>query len=279
MNIQAYIDSGILEAYVNGSLSEEESRKVDELAEQHPEIRQELLEIQQALAVFAASRRAGPKPPPLTQLMEAAAQAAPQATPEDEGVEDGEEEPLTGRRLWTGYALVAAVALLLGLGMVVGSLFMQLRHLKADMEALRASNEQLKAENAYISQQYQVLRKSPERVEQAAAVMADPGSQQVQLTGLPAAPQAQARIYWHNQRDVYLVVDELPEPPQGHQYQLWAIIDGVSVDAGIFDHHHHMQKLGEITGEVSAFAVTLEEQGGRPVPNLNRMYMKGEVKG
>ncbi|MEM6799991.1 MAG: anti-sigma factor, partial [Bacteroidota bacterium] len=86
-------------------------------------------------------------------------------------------------------------------------------------------------------------------------------------------------VFWHStSKDVYLLIDDLPEPPKDHQYQLWAIIDGVSLDAGIFDHHTKMQKLRHIEGKVSAFAVTLEEAGGKPTPNLDRMYVKGEVK-
>ena len=49
MDTKAYIESGILELYVAGQLSEPENREVYELILKHPEILQEVLEIESAI--------------------------------------------------------------------------------------------------------------------------------------------------------------------------------------------------------------------------------------
>ena len=36
-------------------------------------------------------------------------------------------------------------------------------------------------------------------------------------------------------KEVYLLVNQLPTPDPDKQYQLWAIVDGNPVDAGVFD--------------------------------------------
>ena len=49
LNIQEYISSGILELYVRGSLSATEMQEVEEMANAHPEVRQEIEEIEKAV--------------------------------------------------------------------------------------------------------------------------------------------------------------------------------------------------------------------------------------
>ena len=55
MDINAYIESGILELYVAGRLSEKENQDVYEMMQQHPEILQEVLEIESAVVKLTAA--------------------------------------------------------------------------------------------------------------------------------------------------------------------------------------------------------------------------------
>ncbi len=50
------------------------------------------------------------------------------------------------------------------------------------------------------------------------------------------APSSMATVYWNTEsKDVYLLINQLPKPVTGKQYQLWAMVDGNPVDAGIFE--------------------------------------------
>ena len=55
MDINAYIESGILELYVAGTLSEKENKEVYMLMQQHPEIQKEVLEIEASIVKLTAS--------------------------------------------------------------------------------------------------------------------------------------------------------------------------------------------------------------------------------
>jgi anti-sigma-K factor RskA len=73
-----------------------------------------------------------------------------------------------------------------------------------------------------------------------------------------------------------LDIDGLPPPPDDHDYQVWAIVDGTPVDLGVLDSQlgiHRMRSIADAT----AFTVTIETLGGNPVPNLDRMVLLGEV--
>ncbi len=90
-----------------------------------------------------------------------------------------------------------------------------------------------------------------------------------------------ATVYWDSRsKDVYLLVNNLPKPASQKQYQLWAIVDGKPVDAGMVDlsgsQDNMLLKMRNIP-EAQAFAITLEKEGGSPSPTMEAMYVLGKV--
>jgi mannose-6-phosphate isomerase-like protein (cupin superfamily) len=62
MSIKEYISSGILEQYVLGAISKEESLEVERLAASHSEVRKEIEEISRALERHAMANSVAPSP-------------------------------------------------------------------------------------------------------------------------------------------------------------------------------------------------------------------------
>ena len=60
MDFKAYIDSGVLELYVSGLLSETEAQQVEEYAAHYPEVQQEIDAIRSSVNNYA--RRSGRAP-------------------------------------------------------------------------------------------------------------------------------------------------------------------------------------------------------------------------
>ena len=73
-------------------------------------------------------------------------------------------------------------------------------------------------------------------------------------------------------------MNELPKPRADKQYQLWAIVDGKPVDAGVFDVDGGAAfvKLKNIPN-AQAFAITLENKGGSASPHMDALYVMGKV--
>ena len=111
-------------------------------------------------------------------------------------------------------------------------------------------------------------------------VMTDKNSLPVVLKGTPHAPDALAKIYWMKTTgDVYVDPSNLPGIPSGKQYQLWAIVDGKPVDAGMISTEkgiYHIQKMKSF-GRAEAFAITLEKAGGSPTPTMDQMYVISKI--
>ena len=70
----------------------------------------------------------------------------------------------------------------------------------------------------------------------------------------------------------------MPQPQAGQQYQLWAIVDGKPVDAGMveIDPGKALHRMKNIP-KAEAFAITLEKAGGSPTPTLTAMFVMGKV--
>ena len=66
----------------------------------------------------------------------------------------------------------------------------------------------------------------------------------------------------------------MQQTPTGKQYQLWAIVDGKPVDAGVINNCIGLCKMKKID-HAEAFAITLEKEGGSPTPTLNRNVCNG----
>jgi anti-sigma-K factor RskA len=117
--------------------------------------------------------------------------------------------------------------------------------------------------------------------ENAVSLMKDPLMKVIKLPGIPTSPDpsSMATVYWNTEsKNVYLLLNRLPKPLANKQYQLWAIVEGKPVDAGIFnmDEGVSFVRLKTIP-KAEAFAITLEKKGGSTVPNMDAMYVMGKV--
>jgi anti-sigma-K factor RskA len=95
------------------------------------------------------------------------------------------------------------------------------------------------------------------------------------------APKSLATVYWNTEsKEVYLLLNRLPAPVSNKQYQLWAIVNGHPVDAGIIEMESGVffVKLKTIP-KAEAFAITLEKKGGSSTPTMEAMYVMGKVTG
>jgi anti-sigma-K factor RskA len=99
----------------------------------------------------------------------------------------------------------------------------------------------------------------------------------VKMKGVAGKENSFATVYWNTRTsDLYLHQNRLPAPPPGKQYQLWAIMDGKPVDAGMLTSCTTLCKLKNINA-AQAFAITLEKEGGSPVPTMSEMYVLGKI--
>ena len=282
MDLSCIISSGDLELYVLGQLPPDEAYKVEQLARLFPEVQAELDAISTALEGMAEAAAVAPPPSVKTGLMDklaalkaaeegrpapVASTPAPTAVPLD-GAGSTPVVPLRRQRAPLMAAALIGLVLCIGGLIYLASLNRQantrLAHLAGQVDSLQ--------QNSMVQQQ-QLLS-----YQQTMAMLHSNEYRKIRLTQVPGKPAAEVELMWNTKTsEVYAMDLSLPQPPGGKQYQLWAIVDGKPVDAGMLtDTKMQAQKMKAFT-KADAFAVTLEQKGGSPTPTLEAMYVMAKA--
>ncbi len=312
MNIEAYIASGILELYVAGLLTEEEVKEVQRISEEHPEVGTEIRQIEEALESYAEHttdsipqsdilkgvmqkleedsprklQTNGLHEPPVIEAPKSikSSTRVPKNTrpPKDNGEElqdsdlsPEEEEFFFGEKLTPSqgpeksflsrnfYPIAATILLLASM---VLNFFLYQRH------------ENLSKVVSTLMREYHELKADTRQKDVRLAVYEDKTYKRALMAGTERAEDASATVYWSAEsNEVFIKIHSIPTPAEGLQYQLWALQDGVPVNAGILASNNELQKVLSISGEAQAFAITLEPRGGRETPTLEQLYLQGSV--
>ena len=281
MNIEEYISSGILELYVLRQLPADETKEVEEMAARYPEVRKELSLIEEAMEVMAQKTSIVPDLGTKDLIF---------AKIDHKNIDrsDAEPSPLTltpstasssgFRRI--KFVLAASIALTALSSIVAVTYWNKWQDSQRKLQETENELNELITQNQQIAQNFHKASNELEKLQSDFEIARSQNYQQIQMEGLAIAPSAVANIYWSaNTKEVYLDVESLPETPTDKQFQLWAIVDGKPVDAGVFDINGRigLKKMKDISN-ASAFAVTLEPRGGSESPTMDLMYVYGEVK-
>ncbi len=271
MDYQEYIQSGKLEAYVLGLSTEEEVLEAECMARVFPEVRAELIAIQ---ALFESSAIAGAVTPPASLKMKI--MGVIDETPAEKEVFETKiisiNKPQPEVNTNFKYMLAASVALLILSSF--GVFYQYKNNLQLSEKINGLQQQQVTLENN-LANNKSLLNTTQNEL----AIISSPRAIPVAMKGLPNSPNSLATVYWNKEtKETFIAVNSLPIPQPGQQYQLWAIVDGAPVDLGVFDMPNAsdslLQKMKSIDN-ASAFAVTLEKEGGSPTPTMNQMYVMG----
>ena len=291
MNIQEYISSGIIESYVLGLADPEERKEFERLMQEHPELH----EARNAFEISLENNlQFGSLTPPAhikSKLFSSIDMEGHKTSPSFSGggttvppVVAGADEYYDGGKSRAGVMMVkkdfsrflaaAAVVLLLMSTALNFYFFNRYREYNEKYQALIATQTELASHN-------QILETRLLEYEKTMDMMKDPAMYIVKMPAVPNGPDPSSAttVYWDTRtKDVYLAVNQLPVPESNQQYQLWAMVDGKPVDAGVFDVKDGagMTKMKNIP-KAEAFAITLERKGGSPTPSLDKLYVLGKV--
>lgn len=287
MNTKEYIQSGVLELYAAGALSDTEAREVEAMAAQYPEVQAELAAIQDALVSYSAAFKKNPNPELRSAILNRIDEIEGVSSENVVSISDAQKKPniadTTGKSPFN-YSqqparfnyLMAAVWIFLVLN-IIGNIyfFNKLKNTEEQMTGVVNENNKMKLE-------YEKIRLDMDKKSTGMKMVMNRSNKIVDLKGMDIAPQSFATVYWNpNSKKVMLNVNNLPMPPADKQYQLWALKDGKPIDAGVFDMQpgtgDDMHMMPVTIADADAFAVTLEKKGGSPVPTLTQLYVMGKI--
>jgi len=266
MNADELIRSGLLEAYVLGRTSPDEARSVERMRASDASVRGELEAIEAALEEHALRSAVAPPPAMKAVILGKIAQEPRKADTPVIPISSEQKRPFN----WLAAASIG--------GLVLSGLMNFLQY--AEMREVRTELARLENDRSVLAEELGVQRASFQQSQEQLAVVMDPRRRTVWLNGVGNALGAKARIYWDKDAQaVHMDPMSLAELPAGQQYQLWALVDGKPVDAGVIakgDTAYTLQRMKDVPN-AQAFAVTIEQEGGSPTPTLTAMVLMGNV--
>ncbi|WP_291145629.1 anti-sigma factor [Flavobacterium sp. UBA7680] len=262
MEAQEYIESGTLELYVYGLLTEKENLEIAELAKNNKEVDDEIIAIERAIVALSSSFAPFHSVENFEKI---------KARLE---LKHGKVVELKPASNWTQYVgWAAAVLLLLGFG------YQTLELTKSKETISKVGTEKNK-----IERNYAFLDQQNKQTEKNLTIVRDIKNTGVTLGGQAVSPTSFAKVYWNQQtKTTYIDAAGLPTPPKGMVYQVWSlklspVLTPTSI--GLLDNFEgNSQKIFAIsqTDSAEAFGITLEPAGGSLTPTMEQLYTLGKV--
>ena len=242
--IRIFLDTDLLEKYLLGTTTQEESMQVERYIAMYPEVRKTYDDLQENLETFAK----------LYALK----------TPE--GLKDRILSRIkaqnTGRRKFQRYAIAASIAALLFAG---SSYFFW------------NQNQNLQDENVIVNNKIRTLeedmKEQLEDVRNQFIVLNNPQTKKYTVNGNKKAKELKAVAYINPVKKLsYINVQSLPNLHDNQCYQMWAEVNGEMVNLGVIKNVDDKDRLRPLPYAENAIGyITIEPQGGNDTPTVQNI--------
>lgn len=284
-----------------GLASEVECAELERLANKYPEIAAEWASVQETLGKFVDAHAVAPPPELRNRILEAIhfEELEPETVPSElstkeipitvvrnetpstpveaskpQSTQPAEPKPAPNERrlpFWPVFSAAASLFLVISIYLNV--------HLNGKLGEVKTERDQLLADQQVLANNLDRANLDLADARNNIALLTNKEFQKVNLGGKDLSPSSSAGIFYNpSSGEVRLAAASLPQPPPGKQYQLWALVNGNPIDLGVFDlsSPDHVTRMKQVK-QAQAFAVTLEDAGGKAVPTLDQMYLIGMV--
>src|SRR5688572_11064525 len=244
-------------------LPEEEANKIAQLAILFPEVQAELDRISESIEGLGNVGAAVPSASVKNSLMgklramkEEEHRVIPFGSVATNKIETGNsrlENPVSEMPKRVNKSSWLLAASFIGLILSLGGLFYFATKAKQSQTELASLKQQVDTlRTDVITQQQQILAYS-----QTMQMMHDATYKKIELTNVPGKPQAMAQVFWNTKtKEVFIADVSLPQAPSNKQYQLWAIVDGKPVDAGMLGDAKNLAQRMKVFERAEMFAIT-----------------------
>lgn len=242
--IRIFLDTDLLEKYLLGTTTNEESFQVERYIAMYPEVTKEYNELQDNLEAFA-KMHAIKTPEGLKEKILASIK--------------GEN---AGRKRFTQYAIAASFAACL---FAAASYFFY------------NQNQNLQLENIMVTNQIELLKKDMEAgledMRNQFIVLQNKNTKKHSINGNKKAKELKAVTYVNPVKKLsYINVSKLPNIPEDQCFQMWAEVNGEMVNLGVIQEATGPDKLMALPyGNDAIGYITIESKGMSETPTVENI--------
>ncbi len=272
MNVKEYIESGILEEYVFGTLTKEEFDQVHQLSKQYPLIASEIAVIEETIIQLAAAHATPPPVNLLDNILKEIKEEEDVVNPNNLAPKSlGQPKTIKKLRLYKMLLAACFIGLVCSLAL---NFYFSNQLLEANHKIAKFIQEK-----SILADQVQKVNNELLLNQEQLAYALDPGAIPVKIVSPDQNKQSETLVLWNpNKMSVFVATDLLPQLEEGNQYQLWALVNGhdAPTSVGVFDAASGLVQVRSIV-RADKFAVTIEPIGGSETPTLEKLVLIGSV--
>ncbi|MFK8046438.1 MAG: anti-sigma factor [Crocinitomicaceae bacterium] len=274
MDIEQYINSGIIESYVLGAASNQEQQEIACLSAIYPEINDAVKTAQESLEKYISTMAVQPPEALKAEILNSIA-TVKQVENNDESDLKISKKGEVKKMNFSAYGLVASVLIIAGLFYFLNT---TTKKLNDSAQELSQSAEKLNALEEGLTTSSKQFRDSIQNLADKNKILLATETKLIALAGTEVSPNSKVRVFWNRGQSEIIVIQDFLPAPNEKQYQLWAISEGKPIDLGVLDKNGLTTEKRKIAiDDVDAFAVTLEIEGGAESPDLSQLYVIGNT--
>lgn len=264
MDKERFLASGLIEQYVLGLTTSEETLEVERYARAFPEIQEEIDSLRRAMEEYAAQYSISPsknlKDKDLSELKKPQKASSP-----------SKEHANTGTLAFQRMRFQFAAILFLALGMVAWLLWRQ-SQVQAEYRQLSSEFATLRSECESLQQEYKASQK-------VVAFMNGIETRVLHLKGTSFNPAAHAVVYWNEKiKNAYISIKDMPPLPPGKQYQIWADVEGEMINAGLLVTNLEDWQAIAVIENAESLNITIEPEGGSEAPTVASLIVNCNLR-
>ncbi|MBK9736301.1 MAG: anti-sigma factor [Saprospiraceae bacterium] len=254
MDVKTYIESGILELYVLGQLTQEEEVEVQQMQSANIEIQREIYEISVGLEKYGQLKAIKAPDSVHSRLFD----NLPPKTPSDTATSGKNSDPKPDAGLgWNLLTTLFALISLLGFSLYI---IQKSEH----KTAVQKYEQSIKACDS-ISNQQQIQYALLNQIN-------NPNNKIIDMT--PTAGYPGIAVYLHHntiEKKNFLQLISLPTLSEDQAFQLWSLKDGAApMPLNVFVDRNKIIEVAYIDN-TATYAITIEPKGGSKAPSLDKL--------
>lgn len=247
------LDSGILERYLTGDLSQAQMKDVDELILQNPEIKERFSQLEADFEQLAMENAVSPPSSLKSKLL---------GQFEDASKKERVAPINSGRNMKPYLAIAASLVLFFGLSSLW--LFNKLDTIQKELKTVIVQKEELNNSLKEMVTNYDEMATWYTAIN-------DPNTTPWILKGNELSPKASAICYLNSKnKTAFINTLGLPQLSADKDYQLWADVDGVMINMGVIEKNTEFLAMTYIENAAS-LNITIEPIGGSDHPTVSNL--------
>lgn len=265
MDKERFLASGLIEQYVLGLTTPEETQEVERYAQAFPDIKEEINALRRSIEQYAA-QYAVPPPEHLKGKILSEIETTGRSS------QSSGTKAKSTSEVFQRVRLQFAALLLVAVGAISWLLWKQ--------NQLQNNYQQLSSEFYTLRSQCTSLQEQYEASQQVVAFVKGSDTQVIHLRGTALSPEAHAIVYWNEKNQTaYLSIDEMPPLPPGKQYQIWADVEGEMINSGLLstDIGTDTWQPIKVIKKAESLNITIEPIGGSEHPTVAFLVANGNL--